>query len=165
MPLTIPKSILVPPKVPSIAVVGLLAVQFFILQNIEGTEPKCTLNVERPHYSTSLSEDKNIDAVKLNITATCNVTQKYTRLSASIQKIQNNREVTAYSFVKESRNSTVKSPNVASFKNLYAPCVKGVSTSYRGIAQGYVYLKNGEKMAVKGDSGKFVAEDCLIGAQ
>jgi hypothetical protein len=112
-----------------------------------------------------LSEDQNIDAIKLNITSTCNVSQKYTQLSASIQKIQNNREITAYSFVNESRNSSAKTPNVASFKNLFAPCLRGVSTSYRGIAQGYVYLENGKKLAVKGDSGKFVAAGCLIGAQ
>ena len=165
MPLTIPKSVLLSPKVPSLAVVGLLAAQFLILQNIGGAEPKCTLKVERPHYSTSLSEDQNIDAIKLNITSTCNVSQKYTQLNASIQKIQDNREITAYSFVNERRNSTAKSPNVASFKELYGRCLKGASASYRGTAQGYVYLENGNKLAVKGDSGKFVAAGCLIGAQ
>ena len=165
MPITIPKSVLLSPKVPSIAVVGLLAAQFLILQNIGGTEPKCTLKVERPHYSTSLSEDQNIDAIKLNITSTCNVSQKYTQLNASIHQIQNNREVTAYSFVNERRNSTIKLPNVASFKELYGQCLKGISASYHGTAKGYVYLENGKKLAVKGDSGKFVAAGCLIGAQ
>jgi hypothetical protein len=165
MPLTIPKSVLLSPKVPSIAVVGLLAAQFLILQNIGEAEPKCALKVERPHYSTSLSEDQNIDAIKLNITSTCNVSQKYTQLNASIQKIQDNREITAYSFVNERRNSTAKSPNVASFKELYGRCLKGASASYRGTAQGFVYLEYGKKLAVKGDSGKFVAAGCLIGAQ
>ena len=165
MPITIPKSVLLSPKVPSIAVVGLLAAQFLILQNFGGTEPKCTLKVEKPHYSTSLSEDQNIDAIKLNITSTCNVSQKYTQLNASIQKIQDNREITASSFVNERRNSTAKLPNVASFKELYVRCLKGVSASYRGIATGYVYLEGGRKLAVKGDSGKFVAAGCLIGAQ
>jgi hypothetical protein len=165
MPITIPKSVLLTPKVPSIAVVGLLAAQFLILHGLGGADPKCTLNIERPHYSTSLSEDQNIDAIKLNITSTCNVSQKYTHLSASIQKIQNNREVSAHAFVNERRNSTVKSPNVASFKELYGRCLKGITASYRGIAQGYVYLESGQKLAVKGDSGKFVAVGCLIGAQ
>jgi hypothetical protein len=165
MPLTIPKSVLLSPKVPSIAVVGLLAAQFLILQNIGEAEPKCALKVERPHYSTSLSEDQNIDAIKLNITSTCNVSQKYTQLNASIQKIQDNREITAYSFVNERRNSTAKSPNVASFKELYGRCLKGASASYRGTAQGFVYLEYGKKLAVKGDSGKIVAAGCLIGAQ
>jgi hypothetical protein len=54
---------------------------------------------------------------------------------------------------------------VANFKELFAPCLKGISASYRGIAQGFVYLENGKKLAVKGDSGKFVAAGCLIGAQ
>lgn len=165
MAFTIPKPNLLIPKVPSIAVVGLLAAQFLILQSIGGTEPKCTLNVERPHYSTSLSEDQNIDAIKLNITSTCNVSQNYTQLSASLQKIQNNREITAYSFENERRSSTSKMPNVVTFKDLFAPCKKTISGSYRGTAQGYVYLESGKKVAVKGDSGKFVATRCLIGAQ
>ena len=165
MPITIPKSILLAPKIPSLAVVGLLAARFFILQSIGGTEPKCTLKVERPHYSTSLSEDQKIDAIKLNITSTCNVSQKYTQLNASIQKIENDREITAHLFANERRSSTAKSPNVASFKELYGQCLKGVSASYSGIAQDYIFLENGKKIAVKGDSGKFVAAGCLIGAQ
>jgi hypothetical protein len=101
----------------------------------------------------------------LNITSTCNVSQKYTQLSSSIQQIQSDREITAHSFANQRRNSTAKAPNVANFKELFAPCLKGISASYRGIAQGFVYLENGKKLAVKGDSGKFVAAGCLIGAQ
>jgi len=165
MSITIPKPNLLTFKVPGVLAVGLLAAQFLLFQYGNDTEPKCTLKVDRPHYSTSLSENQNIDAIKLNITSTCNVPQKYTHLSASIQKIQNNHEITAYSFVNERRSSTTKSPNVANFKELFSPCQKGVSVAYRGIAQGYVYIENGKKLAVKGDSGKFVAEECLIGAQ
>ena len=95
----------------------------------------------------------------------CNVPQKYTELTADIQKIQNNREISAYSFENKRKNSTIKTPNVVTFKDLFAPCKKGSSTSYRGIAQGYVYLKSGKKLTVKGDSGKYVATGCLIGAQ
>jgi hypothetical protein len=165
MPITIPKPILLMPKVPSLLVVGLLAAQFLILQITHNPEPNCTLNIERPHYSTSLSEIQNVDAIKLNITSTCNVSQKYTQLSADIQKIQNNREITAYSFENERRSSTSKTPNVVTFKDLFAPCKKTISGSYRGIAQGYVYFESGKKVAVKGDSGKFVAAGCSIGAQ
>jgi hypothetical protein len=165
MSVTIPKPNLLNFKVPGVLAVGLLAAQFLLFQYGHDTEPECFLNVERPHYSTSLSENQNIDAIKLNITSTCNVPQKYTQLSASIQKIQNNREITAYSFVNQRRSSTTKSPNVVSFKELFGPCRKGVSAAYRGAAQGYVHLANGKKLAVKGDSGKFVAAECLIGAQ
>jgi hypothetical protein len=165
MSITIPKPNLLNFRVPGVLAVGLLSAQFLILQSIGGTEPKCTLNVERPHYSTSLSENQNIDAIKLNITSICNVSQKYTQLNASIHKIQKNREITAYSFVNQRRSSTTKSPNLVSFKELYGPCRKGVSAAYRGTAQGYVYLENGKKLAVQGDSGKFVAAGCLIGAQ
>jgi hypothetical protein len=112
-----------------------------------------------------LSEDQNLDAIKLNITSTCNVPQKFTQVNAYIQKIQNNREVTAYSFENRRRSSTVKAPNVVSFKDLFAACRKGSPTSYRGVARGYVYLESGKKLTVKGDSGKFEAVGCLLGAQ
>ena len=165
MPITIPKPILLMPKVPSLLVVGLLAAQFLVLQITHNPEPNCTLSIERPHYSTSLNEDQNIDAIKLNITSMCNVPQKYTELTADIQKIQNNREISAYSFENKRKNSTIKTPNMVTFKDLFAPCKRAISGSYRGIAQGYVYLESGKKVAVKGDSGKFVAAGCLIGAQ
>lgn len=165
MPITIPKPILLMPKVPSLLVVGLLAAQFLVLQVTQSPEPSCSLNIERPHYSTSLSEDQNLDAIKLNITSTCNVPQKFTQVNAYIQKIQNNREVTAYSFENRRRSSTVKAPNVVSFKDLFAACRKGSPTSYRGVARGYVYLESGKKLTVKGDSGKFEAVGCLLGAQ
>jgi hypothetical protein len=112
-----------------------------------------------------LSEDQNLDAIKLNITSTCNVPQKYTQVNAYIQKIQNNREVTAYSFENRRKSSTVKAPNVVSFKDLFAACRKGSPASYRGVARGYVYLESGKKLTVKGDSGKFEAVGCLLGAQ
>jgi hypothetical protein len=165
MPITIPKPVLLATKVPSIAVIGLLAAQFLILQNLDSPEPKCSLNIERPHYSTSLYEDQKVDAIKLNITSTCNVPQKYTQLNAKVQKIQDNREMTAYSFENERRSSAAKTPNVVNYKDLFAPCKKGIPTLYRGVAQGFVYLENGKKLKVKGDSGKFVAAECLIGAQ
>ena len=59
----IPKPILLMPKVPSLLVVGLLAAQFLILQITHNPEPSCTLNIERSHYSTSLSEIQNVDAI------------------------------------------------------------------------------------------------------
>ena len=165
MPITIPKPILLLPKVPSVVVVGLLAVQFLLFQIGHSPEPKCILKVERPHYSTSLNETQNVDAIKLNITATCNVPQKYTEISANIQKIQKNQEVTAFRFESERRSAMTGAPNIATFKNLYVPCIMGISVSYRGVARGYVYLENGQKYAVRGDSGNFVAAECLIGAE
>lgn len=165
MSITIPKPNLLKFKVPGVLTVGLLAAQFLLFQYGSGPEPKCVLNIERPHYSTSLSEDQDLDAIKLNITSTCNVPQKYTQLNAYIQKIQNNREVTAYSFENQRRSSTVKARNVVSFKDLFAACKKGSPMSYRGVAKGYVYLESGKKLTVKGDSGKFVAVKCLLGAQ
>jgi hypothetical protein len=165
VPITIPKSILLTPKVPSIAVVGLLLAELLISQSFHNPEPYCTLNVERPHYSTSLKETKGIDAIKLNLTTTCNVPQKYTELTSSIQKIDSNRQVAAYAFVVARRKPSGKSPKIAEFKDLFALCRLSKSVLYSGLATGFVYLENGDKYPVNGNSGKFVAVDCSIGAQ
>ena len=165
MPITIPKPILLMPKVPSVMVVGLLVAQFLFFQIGNGPEPKCILKVERPHYSTSLKETRNIDTIKLNITSTCNVPQIYTEIDSTIQKIGGNRQVMAYDFGTVRRRPLKNHPEVAEFRNLYAPCHLGISVPYSGLAKGFVYLKNGEKYPVQGSSGEFKAEKCAIGAQ
>jgi hypothetical protein len=165
MPLTIPKPILLLPKVPSVLVVGLLAAQFFFFQIGHGPEPKCTLNVERPHYSTSLKEKRNIDAIKLNMTVTCNVPQKYSEIASSIQKIENNREVLAHRFQAIRRVPEIKSSNLVVIEDLYKECLFGVWSTYKGEAKGYAMLESGKKYPLNGDSGKYMAADCSIGAQ
>ena len=165
MPLTIPKPILLLPKVPSLLVVGLLAAQFFFFQIGHSPEPKCTLNVERPHHSTSLKEKRNIDAIKLNMTVTCNVPQKYSEIASSIQKIENNREVLAHRFQVIRRVPEIKSSNLVVIEDLYKECLSGVWSTYKGEAKGYAMLESGKKYPLEGDSGKYMAADCSIGAQ
>ena len=165
MPITIPKLILLMPKVPSIVVVGLLAAQFLLFQIGHGPEPKCTLKVEIPHYSTSLKEVRNLDVIKLNITSTCNVPLEYTEIDSTIQKIDRNRQVVAYDFGSVRRRTLKNYPGVAEFRNLNAPCHLGISVPYSGLAMGFVHLKNGEKYPVEGSSGEFKAAKCAIGAQ
>lgn len=154
------------PKVPSLLVVGLLAAQFLVFQVTDSPEPNCTLNIERPHYSTSLSEIQNIDAIKLNITSTCNVSQKYTQLTADIQKIQNNREITAYSFENERRSSTSKTPNVVTFKDLFAPCKKnylGLLSWYRaGLCLLEKWKKGGREGRLRKICSDRVPDRCTI---
>jgi hypothetical protein len=165
MPLTIPKPILLLPKVPSLLVVGLLAAQFFFFQIGHSPEPKCTLNVERPHHSTSLKEKRNIDAIKLNMTVTCNVPQKYSEIASSIQKIENNREVLAHRFQVIRRVPEIKSSNLVVIEDLYKECLFGVWSTYKGEAKGYAMMQSGKKYPLNGDSGKYMAADCSIGAQ
>ena len=165
MPITIPKPILLLPKVPSVLVVGLLAAQFFFFQIGHSPEPKCTLNVERPHHSTSLKEKRKIDAIKLNMTVTCNVPQKYSEIASSIQKIENNREVLAHRFQVIRRVPEIKSSNLVVIEDLYKECLFGVWSTYKGEAKGYAMLESGKKFPLEGDSGKYMAADCSIGAQ
>ncbi len=165
MPITIPKSLLLAPKIPSIAVVGLLAAQLIALNYLNSPEPTCTLNVERPHHSTSIKENQNFDAIKLNITSQCTVPQEYTVVTAQIQMLKNNRETTVSNFVSRKASATSKSSGKAVFKNLFTGCRFGQESPYRGSAEGYVRLENGKKIKVEGNSGNYVVANCAIGAQ
>ena len=165
MPITIPKPNLLIPKVPSVLVAGLLVAQFLFFQVGHGPEPQCTLNVERPHYSTSLKEKKNIDAIKLNMTVTCSVPQKYSEITSSIQKIESNREALAHRFQVIRRVPEIKSSNLVVIQDLYKECLFGVWSTYKGEAKGYAMLESGKKYPLEGDSGKYMAADCSIGAQ
>jgi hypothetical protein len=165
MPVTFPKPKLLEPKVPGLLVIGLLAAQFSFFGHGNNVESKCILKVDQPHYSTYLNEYKAIDAIKLNITSTCNVPQRFTEVRSSIFEITNNREVTAYSFPLTRAFPTPKSPQTAVLNGLFAKCEKGKEVSYEGRAKGYVFLRSGQKYPVSGSSGKFVAVLCSISAQ
>jgi hypothetical protein len=128
-------------------------------------EPTCTLKVDRPHHSTSIKEKHNIDAIKLNITSECTADQKYSRINARIEKLENNREVTIRNFTPRIAEPTSKSPRKVFFRNLFAECKLGVGTAYKGVAEGYVILKNGKKVNVTASSGKYEVVNCAIGAQ
>ena len=165
MPIKIPKSILLTPKVPSIAVVGLLAAQFLVLQFANNPGPTCSLVVETPHHSTSMKESQNIDAIKLNITSKCTAPQKFTRVTAHIQKLKNNREVTVSRFISRIAGPISKSRETAQFKNLFSECQFGIEVAYKGIVEGYVILESGKRIDVAGNSGKYEVAKCSIGAQ
>jgi len=169
MPITIPKlvpkSFFTTPKIPSIAVIGLMVAEFVILNIVNAPEPHCTLNVEKPHYSTFLKETRNIDAIKLNITSECNVPQDYTEVESSIRKLENGRQVVVYTSGLERREPLKNNPEVAEFRDLFALCRLGKSVSYAGSASGIVYLKGGRTIPVKDNSGIFRVVNCAIGAQ
>lgn len=161
----IPKSIFTTPKVPGIAVVGLMVAQLVAFNVVNKPEPSCTLKVERPHHSTSMKEQQNLDAIKLNITSKCTAPQKFTRLTARIQTLSNNREITVSNFVSKIADPNSKSRKTAEFRNLFTECKFGVNASYKGLARGYVILESGKRINVTGDSGKYEDENCSIGAQ
>ncbi len=165
MPITIPKSILLIPKVPSMAVVVLLVAEFLLMQNLHKPDPYCTLRVDYPHYSTSLKETKGIDAIKLNVTSECSAPQRFTCITARIQKLQSNSEVTVSRFVSRIAEPISNSANSAIFRNLFTKCEFGIVTAYKGIAEGYVILENGKRIEVTGSSGKYEPANCEIGAQ
>ena len=165
MPITFSKSLLLAPKIPSIAVVGLLAAQLIVLNYFNAPEPTCTLKVERPHHSTSIKENQNFDAIKLNITSKCTAPQEYTVVTAQIQMLKNNRETTVSTFNSRKAAPISKSSGKAVFKNLFARCRFGEESFYRGSAKGYVRLESGKEIKVEANSGNYEVANCALGAQ
>ena len=162
MPKIFSKSVLIQPRIPTLFVAGLLVAQFLIFGSGNSPEPKCTLKVNRPHYSTYLNEFKNVNAIKLSITSKCDMPQNYTELTLSIKRLENEQKVTTSKLELKRKYSNTNFPNVTKFEDFYILCQKGFTYSYRGEAKGYVSLKNGRIVKVQGNSGKYLAVPCLF---
>lgn len=162
MPKIFSKSVLLQPRIPTLFVAGLLVAQFLIFGSGNSPEPKCTLKVNRPHYSTYLNEFKNVNAIKLSITSKCDMPQNYTELTLSIKRLENEQKVTTSKLELKRKYSNTNFPNVTKFEDFYILCQKGFTYSYRGEAKGYVSLKNGRIVKVQGNSGKYLAVPCLF---
>ena len=84
MPLTIPKPLRILPKVPGVAVIGLMVFQYTLMAASSDPNVHCELKIQNPHQSTHAAEYLGLDVVKLKITSECNRPQKYTEITATI---------------------------------------------------------------------------------
>jgi hypothetical protein len=165
MTLEIPLKQIFKIKVPGVLALALMAGQL-VLTNLPGKqEPKCVINVERPHTSTYMKERKSIDSLKLNIVTRCDSAQKYTILNADIQAIKDGSQVTAHKFLSELRTPTRQNLNEVRFLNLQKDCFSRIPTLYLGRAQDEIHLQNGKIIKVAGDSKYFFSQDCEIDAK
>lgn len=165
MSLTFPKPDLLKPRIPALLVAGLLAGQYLLFGPGSSHEPQCILKVDRPHLSTYLSEQKNLDAIKINIESKCNSAQNFTELNIRIDTVDGKRQYVAFTFGTKTKGPAESAPNRVAFKNLFANCTKGKSALYSGYAKGLVHLKNGVVLPVSGTSDKFTSVPCRIGAK
>lgn len=159
IPPTIIKSI-TPPWV----LAAIIATQVVINAVAASPEPKCTLEVEYPHYSRSMERDMGIDAIKINIKSECNVPQAYTEVEASI-KSKVGQVMTTYDFARTRESADSKEPNSAYFKRLFKFCTKGSNAEYKGLAIGTVHLKDGRDVQVSGKNENYFPQNCLITAK
>jgi hypothetical protein len=165
MPITIPKPNLLKPRIPGIAAVGLLVLQYFVMSSGNNPDPSCVLDLDYPHHSTYAKEYKGVDVIKLRITSTCNFPQEFTELSSSITTKNFTKEVLVHKFDLTRVFAMSKSPNTVVFEQLVVPCKTGPLTTYRGSARGIARLADGRTVKVSGNSGKYHPENCVIGAK
>ena len=170
MSITIPKPgslkpFLTKPKIPGLVAIGLLAAQYLLFGPGTSAEPRCTLNVEYVHESTHQKEKIGELALKLNITSECNVEQKSTTLDARIDQILHSKQSTIVNFENVTALSGNKDKTKAQFLDLLIGCKKSLPIMYGGYAEGSVFLKNGEKLPVKGFSKEFKAVSCEVKAK
>lgn len=153
------------PKVPGAAVIGLLLLQFAITNVTSSHGPQCSLKIQKPHKSTHAAEFQGRDIVKLKVTSECNQTQDHTQIDVTILEERANKLKAVAHFSKEIALADATNQRIANFEQITAPCEPGKNVSYVGKAKGFAYLKDGQKIKVKGDSGNSFPVPCMIKAQ
>lgn len=165
MPLTIPKPIRILPKVPGVAVIGLMILQYAWMNASSNPNVHCELKIQNPHQSTHAAEYLGLEVVKLKVTSSCNRPQKYTEITATIFESKGGKPVKSAQFLNEIAVAAKPIDHDVEFERLTAPCVRGVKASYFGIATGFAYLEGGQKFPVEGKSGKPFPVSCKIKAK
>jgi hypothetical protein len=165
MTLTNPKPIRILPKVPGVAVIGLMVLQYVWMAASSDPNVHCELKIQNPHQSTYAAEYLGLDVVKLKITSECNRPQKYTEITATIYESNKGKSKKVAKFPSEIVVAAKPLDHVVEFERLTAPCVRGEKANYFGIAKGFAYLEGGQKFPVKGDSGKPFPVFCKIKAK
>jgi len=164
MPLTLPKPFSILPKVPGVAVIGIMILQYAWMSASSDSAPHCELRIQNPHQSTHAAEYLGLDVVKLKVTSSCNKPQRYTELNATIREFEGKKSKKIAEFLNQIALVQKPSDHDVDFERLNIPCKKGVVVSYFGTAEGFAYLKTGEKIPVTGSSGKPFPVPCKIRA-
>ena len=153
-------SILIKPVVPAWLLIAAMAAQYAIT-TIGGPEDiSCFLKLERIHHSTSVNERNGKDALKLNITSECTQEQIQTQLSSRIYSIRNGKEILIYKSNQTIQFANKRDKRKAYFLDFWIECKKGATEMYRGSAEGVVSLKDGKRLSVSGNTGKYLAVIC-----
>ncbi len=137
-----------------------LATQLTINYVGSGSNPSCTLNVQRPHHSTYLVEHKNADAIKVNVKSKCTVPQISTTISAEIYELRGNQSIKVFSVKNQTAFADKRDPTESIFQNFSFVCQTGRTGLYLGSASGSVLLTNGKTIQVSGNSGNYHPEIC-----
>lgn len=151
--------VLTKPMTPPWVLAIVLASQFAFSQLGNEPKPSCTLKFERIHYSTSVKNTSGTDAVKLNVKSVCNLPQKYTELTASMD-VFNDGQPSHFYTSSSATEPTGKKRNEAVFLDFWKSCKKGETLILKGNAHGTVYLQNEKRVSVNGSTGEFSPVRC-----
>ncbi len=165
MSITFPGKEILKFKVPGVLALGVIVGQLFMMGSQSSTVPHCELTVERPHNSSSIYKHRKIKAIKLNVTSECDHPQRFTIIHADLQTITQDGQTTAHDFGFITAQASKRDPKKAYFLNLFVACKSEGTALYLGQASGDVQFNNGVKVAVKGNSMKFLPEQCTLGAK
>jgi hypothetical protein len=152
--------ILIKPVIPAWVLIGAMAAQYAITTMGRPEDISCFLKLERIHHSTSVNEKNGKDAVKLNITSECSQEQIQTQLTSGIYSIRNGKEILIYNSNPTNQLANKNDRRKAYFLDFWVECKKGATEMYRGSAAGVVTLKDGKKLSVSGNTGKYLAVIC-----
>jgi hypothetical protein len=157
---------LIKARVPVWVLAAAIVAQAAIVAIGKPSDPECTINVQQVHESTYSRRFTKIQEVKLKISTSCKSPQRFTSLSASIEKVtfgKPNKVLKRFIDVVQFPDPT--NQNVALIENLTAPCLTNESVNYLGKASGEVHLKDGQVIPVSGSSNIPRLLNCQISAR
>ena len=143
----------------------LLALQGLLSGLQQANRANCEVFVGNPHTSSSIKGVKQMDALKINPTTSCDREQLRSTLEMKFFRIDEKGTTQVADFPKVTQLADKKYPNKAFFTQFFKKCTDFQSSKYYGYAEGSVLLRNGKTIQVKGLSSKNIYVNCFIGAK
>lgn len=154
----IPK--LVRAKVPVWLVAAIVVADIVAVQVGKQNEPACVLIYQTPHYSTSVQEKDQRDAIKFNVTSSCTENQAHTDLKVTISSVSGGVQKLMLNSPIVRQAASKKDRRMAHFLEFWVPCTRGQVMNYLSNAQGNVLLQSGKRIPVSKSIEKPVAVRC-----
>ena len=121
--------------------------------------PRCRLEVENAHLSTTLFKHQRIRAVKVNVNSVCNAEQIHVLITLEIHKNGEFGDHTYGPFIND-QSSARNSGVVVKLQDKYVACQNSKRTKWFGIAYSKAYIAGRWQYAGRTQSQKIEPLDC-----
>lgn len=151
---------LVRAKVPAWLLAAIVVVDLVAVQVGAQNEPTCELLYQLPHYSTSIQEKIQLDAIKFNISSSCSENQSHTELKVSISSVSAGLPNVLFTSSLVRQDASKKDRTKAHFLEFWVPCTRGKVVAYLSDSKGSALLQSGKRIPVSKSIEKPLAIRC-----